>query len=98
MADDKTPDAYVNLDSARFADQRETMKNIIKDGVCPFCSENLARYHKQEILKEGSSWLLTPNQWPYEHTSLHLLAIMKRHVEHLGDLEAADFAELLELF
>jgi ATP adenylyltransferase len=98
MADDKTPEAYVNLDSARFDDQRKTMENIIQDGVCPFCPENLARYHKQEILKEGSSWLLTPNQWPYEHTSHHLLAIAKNHVESLAELGPSDFAELLQLF
>lgn len=98
MADDKTPESFVNLNSARFDDQRRTMEHIIEDGVCPFCPENLSRYHKQEILKEGASWLLTPNQWPYEHTSLHLLAIAKRHIESLSDLEADDFAELLSLF
>lgn len=98
MDDDKTPEAYVNLDSARFDDQREVMKRIVEDGLCPFCPENLTRYHKQEILKEGASWLLTLNQWPYAHTRVHLLAIARRHVESLAELEAPDFVELLQLF
>lgn len=94
----KESEAYVNLDNARSDDQRRTMERIVEDRVCPFCTENLSHYHQQEILKESSSWLLTPNQWPYEHTSVHLLAIAKRHAESLKDLEPSDFAELLELF
>lgn len=88
---------HVDLDNARKEDQRAVMEQIIQDDACPFCLENLRRYHTQPILKEGAYWLLTPNQWPYAHTKVHLLAIYKTHAEKLSDLDPAAGAELLEL-
>ena len=87
----------VDLDNAREAEQIKVMKQIIADGGCPFCPENLSRYHRPPILKETEHWLLTKNQWPYPHTKTHLLAIYKEHAERLADLDAEAGAELLEL-
>lgn len=88
---------FVDLDNARLADQRQVMQQIIEAGHCPFCWENLQQYHKQPIIKEGQYWRLTPNQWPYEHTQLHLLAILKDHKESLRELTREEGAELVEL-
>lgn len=85
---------YVNLNNAREDSQRRVMQTIIDNAECPFCSENLAKYHTQPILRAGSHWTLTYNQWPYDHTELHLLAIANYHAEHLGDLKEGSFAEL----
>jgi ATP adenylyltransferase len=89
---------FVDLNNARVEEQRAVMEQIIKDGVCPFCPENLARYHKPPILREGAHWVLTTNQWPYKHTKHHLLAIAKTHVEHLAALPAGSMEELGEHF
>lgn len=88
---------HVDLDNARLDDQRAVMEQIIADDSCPFCLENLRRYHKQPILKEGRYWLLTANQWPYEHTKVHLLVIYKTHIEDLAQLDPAAAVELIEL-
>jgi diadenosine tetraphosphate (Ap4A) HIT family hydrolase len=85
---------FVNLDNARHDDQRDVMKGIAQDGVCPFDEEYLANYHKQPILRRGKYWTLTLNQWPYEHTRVHLLAIARLHVESLDALDAAAGEEL----
>lgn len=87
----------VDLDNARYDDQRKVMEGIIDDNVCPFCRENLEKYHKQPILKQGSYWLVTKNQWPYENTRLHLLAILNEHAEKLSEVPAEAGAELLEI-
>ena len=92
-----TSKPQVDLDNAREADQLEVMKQILSEGDCPFCLENLRKYHKKPIIKETKHWLLTYNQWPYRHTKLHLLAIYKDHAERLADLEVEAGAELLEL-
>lgn len=89
---------YVNLASARSDDQRKVLARITEDGVCPFCPDHLARYHTQKILRRGIHWVLTPNQWPYDHTQTHLIAIATTHVEYLADVENDAFAELLEHF
>ena len=86
--------AFVNLNNARVDEQRDTMNRIVEDGVCPFCRDHLAKYHKKPILREGTHWLLTTNQWPYEHTKHHLLAIATEHVEHFCDLPEGALEEL----
>lgn len=94
----ETAGSYVNLDNARFDDQRAVMKEIAENEHCPFCPENLQSYHKQEILRTGEHWTLTPIQWPYEFTQLHLLAISAYHAESLNDLKEGSFDELLKHF
>ena len=89
---------FVDMDNAREDDQRQVMQQIIEDAHCPFCMENLRKYHKQQILKDGKYWILTPNQWPYENTKLHLLAILKVHAEVLSEIAPEAGQELLELF
>lgn len=89
-------ESYVNLDSARTDDQRRVMETIRDDQVCPFCPEHLRTYHKMPLLREGEHWTLTPVQWPYENTTLHLLAISAIHAERLNDLAPQAGSELLE--
>lgn len=94
----KNSDApFVDLQNARYDDQRAVMQEIVGAAHCPFCSENLKKYHKQPIIIEGEYWLVTPNQWPYNHTRVHLLLILKEHVETLTDLPPQAGAELVKL-
>lgn len=87
----------VDLDNARLDEQRQVMEEIIDADHCPFCLENLQKYHKQPILQDGQFWILTKNQWPYEHTKVHLLAIYKEHAVNLGELNPEAGNELLEM-
>lgn len=89
--------SFVDLDNARVEEQRQVMRDIIAAGHCPFCRENLDKYHKQPMLKEGKFWLLTYNQWPYQFTKLHLLAIYKTHAEKLSELDSAAGQELIQM-
>ena len=95
--DNKDQD-LVNLRNARSEAQKKVMEQIIEDKVCPFCVEHLSKYHKNPILKEGEYWLFTNNQWPYKNTKHHILAIYKKHVEHLKDLPPEVGAELFKIF
>lgn len=89
---------FVELSHARVAQQRSVMEKIVDDGVCPFCVEHLKRYHKQPILRQNASWLLTKNQWPYKGAEVHLLAILRRHeedIENLTDEDWKNFGKLM---
>jgi diadenosine tetraphosphate (Ap4A) HIT family hydrolase len=86
--------AYVDLDNARVDEQRAVMKEIIAQKHCPFCLENLFTYHKKPVIKEGQYWIITENQWPYDFTKEHLLAIHKDHAETLQELTPEAGAEL----
>ncbi|OHB15273.1 MAG: hypothetical protein A2431_01650 [Candidatus Zambryskibacteria bacterium RIFOXYC1_FULL_39_10] len=89
---------YVNLSAVRREDQREVMEEIKRQGHCPFCLENLQKYHKNPILKEGKFWILTENQWPYKKIKHQLLAIYKTHIEHLKEIDPESGKELIEMF
>ena len=91
------PPQFVNLDNARVLEQVEVMKKIMARGGCPFCQDNLFEYHEQPILRDGRYWLLTYNQWPYDHLRIHLLLITKEHAEKLEDLPADAGFEMLEM-
>ncbi len=88
---------FVDLDNARLDEQRNVMKKIMAEGHCPFCAENLTRYHKQPILRDGKYWSLTYNQWPHANTKLNLLIIYKAHAENLSQLDPRSGNELLEI-
>ena len=88
---------HVDLANARVDEQRAVMQDIIEAGHCPFCLENLTKYHHQPILKETKHWLLTTNQWPYKNVRHHLLVILKTHKEMLDELTAEEGAELVEV-
>ncbi len=88
---------FVDVSNARVDEQRQVMEKIVEANECPFCQSNLEKYHREPILMESHHWLVTRNQWPYEHTSFHFLLIAKVHVEHLRDLPAEAGTELIEL-
>jgi diadenosine tetraphosphate (Ap4A) HIT family hydrolase len=67
-------------------------------GHCPFCPENLATYHKRPIIVDGTYWILTDNQWPYPKIKHQLLAIHKKHIEHISEMTPEAGAELIKLF
>src|SRR3989344_1793878 len=89
---------YINLSAVRREDQREVMEEIKKQGHCPFCRENLDKYHKNPILKEGKFWILTDNQWPYEKIKHQMLAIYKTHIEHINEIDPEAGKELFLMF
>ncbi|PIR59223.1 MAG: hypothetical protein COU69_01400 [Candidatus Pacebacteria bacterium CG10_big_fil_rev_8_21_14_0_10_56_10] len=88
---------FVDISNARHDDQRDVMRRIIAAGHCPFCRQNLERYHTPPIIKEGKYWLITTNKWPYRHTRHHWLLIGLEHWESFAEAPAAAGAELFEL-
>ncbi len=87
---------HVNLAHAREAHQRETMTRIVKDGVCPFCEQHLAKYHTRPILHETNYWLVTENFAPYQGTACHMLFISKTHASDPWQLTADAWSDLRE--
>lgn len=91
---------FVNTNnSSRGGDEeyKLVIDRIKKDGACPFCPENLARYHKKPILEEGAHWLLTDNAYPYKGAKHHILLIHKKHIENVAELAKEAWAEFFDL-
>lgn len=88
---------YVELIHARTREQIEVMTQIKKDGVCPFCTEHLLKYHPKPILKETAWWFLTENMSPYEGTRVHLIQIYKLHVTFPGEVKKEAWPDFFKL-
>ena len=89
---------YLNLSNARNKKQKDRMEKINKDNICPFCPKNILKYHKRPIIKKGKWWILTPNDFPYKGTSLHFLAIYKKHIKNISEVSLGASKELMDLF
>lgn len=84
--------------NARTADQLAEMRRLDAAGICLFCPGGLASHARQRILFRTSHWAVTPNEFPYRGTSLHLLLVPDQHAGDLIDLAAEvrqDFWEAL---
>ena len=84
--------------NARTADQLAEMRRLDDAGICLFCPDELARHARQRILLRTRHWAVTPNEFPYRGTSLHLLLVPDQHAADLLDLSEEvrqDFWEAL---
>lgn len=89
---------FIHIDNSREEHQKKVMMEIAENKHCPFCPENLDKYHKNPIIKRGRFWTLTDNQWPYNKVKHQLLAIYNTHIEHLSEIENEAGSELIEMF
>jgi len=88
---------HINLNHSRPGKYDALLKQITKDGVCPFCEDNLKKYHQPPILKKNQSWILTTNQNPYAGLKKHLLFIHRQHLISLSQLKTQDWSDLGKL-
>jgi len=72
------------LGNARTDEQLAEMRRLEADGICLFCPGRL----KSEVLHRTQEWTVTPNDFPYRGTRLHLLLVPDEHVTDLVDLSA----------
>jgi diadenosine tetraphosphate (Ap4A) HIT family hydrolase len=83
--------------NCRTEEQRAEMERLDAAGICLFCPEVLRAHEKQQVLWETAHWMVTPNEFPYAGTRLHLLLIPKEHVTDLLDLSPAARADFWEV-
>jgi diadenosine tetraphosphate (Ap4A) HIT family hydrolase len=62
------------------------MRRLEAAGICLFCRESLHSQARQDVLFETRHWAVTPNEFPYKGTKLHLLVVPHQHVNDMLDL------------
>jgi diadenosine tetraphosphate (Ap4A) HIT family hydrolase len=72
--------------NARTADQLAEMRRLDAAGICLFCPDGLARHARQRVLLRTRHWAVTPNEFPYAGTRLHLLLVPDQHASDMLDL------------
>jgi ATP adenylyltransferase len=74
------------LNNYRSKEQLADMRRLDADGVCIFCPQHMAADADQRIVHRTRHWSVTPNEFPYAGTRLHLLLVPDEHVGDLLDL------------
>ena len=87
-------DALYHLDAARSAEQRAYMEELEARGVCVFCPEHFADYHREPVEHSGEYWFVTRNDYPYAGAAAHYLIVPHRHVASFDELPDEAGAEL----
>src|ERR1700760_2132754 len=79
--------------NSRTPEQLAEMERLEVTGTCLFCPDSLRAHATQQILFETGHWAVTPNEFPYGGTSLHLLVVPHRHVTDLLDLSDGELGD-----
>jgi ATP adenylyltransferase len=79
--------SYYCFENYRTAEQLAEMRQLEAQGVCLFCPAALSAHTRQQILLRTSHWSVTPNEFPYPGTVLHLLLVPDQHAADLLDLD-----------
>lgn len=74
-------------DNYRTEEQLAEMRRLEAAGTCLFCPESLREHARQRVVFENRHWAVTPNEFPYPGTRLHLLLVPRRHVNDMLDLD-----------
>jgi diadenosine tetraphosphate (Ap4A) HIT family hydrolase len=82
------------LGNYRTQAQLDDMLQLEAAGTCIFCPEHLAKDPNQRIVHRSAQWTVTPNEFPYRGTRLHLLLVPDEHVIDLLDLSDAAKADM----
>jgi diadenosine tetraphosphate (Ap4A) HIT family hydrolase len=82
------------FEHARTPEQLAEMRRLDAAGICLFCPGRLSGPAGQEMVLSTAHWSVTPNEYPYAGTSLHLLLVPHQHAAgllELGEEARADF-------
>lgn len=74
------------LGNARNDEQLAQMRRLEADGVCLFCPPNLG--NGKRLLHRTEHWSVTPNEFPYRGTRLHVMLVPDEHVTDMADLSS----------
>ncbi len=74
------------FEHARGPEQLAEMRRLDAAGICLFCPGYLASHPQQQVLFSTRHWTVTPNEFPYQGTSLHLLLVPHQHASDLLEL------------
>jgi ATP adenylyltransferase len=78
---------YYCFENVRTAEQLADMRQLEAQGLCLFCPDGLARHARQQIVFQSRHWAVTPNEFPYRGTVLHLLLVPDQHATDMLDLD-----------
>jgi ATP adenylyltransferase len=71
-------EALYHLPAARGEEQRRYMEELEAAGICVFCPEHFAAYHREPVELSGEHWYVTRNDYPYQGALAHYLIVPHR--------------------
>jgi ATP adenylyltransferase len=85
-----------DIGNARTPEQIADMKALADAKACLFCPEGLAVKNKR-VFHRGEHWYVTPNDFPYHGTTVHVMIVPNRHITSFNQLSSEELLELPEM-
>ena len=82
-----------DIRNARSEQQAQDMLDLKQAGVCLFCREGHALKNKRGFHR-GTHWYITPNDFPYKGTIVHVMIVPNRHIKEFTELNEQELLEL----
>jgi ATP adenylyltransferase len=82
-----------DISNAKSTEQARDMKDLAAANACLFCPEGLNLKGKR-VFHRGEHWYVTPNDFPYKGTAVHVMIVPTRHVLSFEELLPTEILEL----
>ena len=82
-----------DINNARYPGQISDMVALAEARACLFCPEGLELKQKR-VFHRGQYWYVTPNDYPYVGTTVHVMIVSIRHLSRIEDMSTEEFLEL----
>jgi ATP adenylyltransferase len=82
-----------DIANAKSDEQRRDMQALEAAKVCLFCPQGLSLKDKR-VFHRGEHWYVTPNDFPYDGTKVHVMIVPNRHLLSFTDLSSEEILEL----
>jgi ATP adenylyltransferase len=82
-----------DIGNAATLKQKQDMQDLAEANACLFCPEGLD-LKKKRVFHRGKNWYVTPNDFPYKGTTVHVMIVPVRHVTGFTDLKEEELLEL----
>lgn len=90
--------SVVNPQYAKTDEYRKVLEEINTRGKCPFCPDELPRFHKEPTLFKIGEWQITRADFPYEDTLEHFILLGETHKIDFLQLTDEDWLSVRKLF
>lgn len=81
-----------DISNARSEKQAQDMRDLEAARACLFCPEGLKLKGKR-VFHRGKHWYVTPNDFPYKGTTVHVMIVPNRHIASFADLTQEELLE-----
>ena len=89
-----TNSSHVSVARGRNPEQIKKMEEAKRRGICCLCKEHIDGILDAPVEYKGLWWTVRRNDYPYEGTEFHYMAVYREHIENIEEMAPDAMREL----